>query len=88
MIFWAVDRIEGSVAVLLSDDGEEAAVPLRRLPSGVREGAVLRVARAPGGEPRWETARPDPEEGRSRLERARRLLEELSESDPGTDLDL
>ena len=35
-----VDRIEGSVAVLVID-GRESRVPLTRLPPGVREGVYL-----------------------------------------------
>ena len=42
MIF-AVDRIEGEWAVLEDENGRMADVPLADLPSGTRQGSVLRL---------------------------------------------
>ncbi|MFQ5890731.1 MAG: DUF3006 domain-containing protein [Gemmatimonadota bacterium] len=87
-VLLVVDRIEGSLAVLVSDSGDEETVPVRLLPSGVREGAVLRVTRDAAEGFLWSTARLDPAEAERRLDRARRMLEELSEQDTGSDLEL
>lgn len=39
----AVDRTEGELAVLVDDDGRTFDVPLAALPTGAREGSVLRL---------------------------------------------
>ncbi len=41
--FYAVDRLERNVAVLVSDRGETIEMPRLELPTGIREGSVLRV---------------------------------------------
>jgi hypothetical protein len=41
--FYAVNRIEASVAVLVDDQGRTASVPLDRLPAGTTDGTILRV---------------------------------------------
>jgi len=41
--YYAVDRIESGVAVLIDDQGRTASVPLDRLPAGTSDGIVLRV---------------------------------------------
>jgi hypothetical protein len=41
--FYAVDRLETAVAVLVDDQGRTASVPLDRLPAGTTTGIVLRV---------------------------------------------
>lgn len=57
---FAVDRLDGRLARLVSDDGTIADVPRRWLPSALREGSVVRVALHPGaGGPDWATAQPD-----------------------------
>lgn len=55
---FAVDRLDGRLARLISDDGTIADVPRRWLPSALGEGSVVRVALRPGG-PDWGTAQPD-----------------------------
>jgi hypothetical protein len=81
--FYAVDRIVGSRAVLLDDNGAEFEVMLSLLPEGTREGSVLRVKGSP---PEWETAALDAAERLRRLERARKELDRLKRSDPGGDI--
>ena len=39
---YVIDRIEESIAVLVSDSGEKMEVPLSGLPSGAHEGSCLR----------------------------------------------
>ena len=41
-MFYIIDRIEGSIAILVSDSGEKMEVPLSGLPSGAHEGSCLR----------------------------------------------
>lgn len=36
-----IDRFEGESAVLVFDDGKEIVWPIKNLPEGVKEGAVL-----------------------------------------------
>ncbi|MDR1410441.1 MAG: DUF3006 domain-containing protein [Oscillospiraceae bacterium] len=43
----ALDRIEGSIAVLETENGKYMDVPLAQLPEGTRQGSVLR--RRPNG---------------------------------------
>ena len=55
---FAVDRIDGRLATLIDANGAVADVPRRWLPSGLREGSIIRVVvRAIG--PDWATAEPD-----------------------------
>ena len=39
---YVIDRIEGSIAILVSDSGEKMEVPLSGLPSGAHAGSCLR----------------------------------------------
>lgn len=84
-----VDRLEGSVAVVVMDDGRQIDVPRRRLPKeGRREGAVMQVELNEKREPIWSTARVDRAEEQRRLEEARARLERLKSTDPGGDISL
>jgi hypothetical protein len=38
-----IDRFEGTEAVLVFDDGKELVWPIKNLPEGLKEGAVLRL---------------------------------------------
>ena len=51
-MFYSVDRIEGPLAVLQDDEGENRAVPLAELPEGLREGDVLCREGGAGAPPR------------------------------------
>ena len=88
MAFYAVDRIEGPVAVVVGDDGRSFEVPRQALPMGSREGTVLRIDGRAGEAPDWGLAVIDEEEKTRRLDQARRTLRELGESDPGGDVTL
>ena len=85
-VFYAVDRLEGQMAVLVGDD--ETTVDLRRsnLPPRVREGSVLRVEVGADGKPDWASAKIDDEERERRLKAAQERLNRMSESDPGGDI--
>jgi hypothetical protein len=83
---WVVDRVEPPVAVLIGDDDErQVDVPLRRLPAGLRAGAVLRVPVTDAG-PLWEAATADEELRRARLQDAEAALARLRRRDPGGDI--
>jgi hypothetical protein len=79
---YAVDRIEGPVAVLVGDDGVEIQVLRRLLPRGVKEGTVLRV------EGDWNTAVVDDAEHARRMREAEDVLRRLKARDPGGDVSL
>ena len=86
---FAVDRLEGDIAVLVGDDGRQLDIPRRQLPKdGQREGAVLRVEINEEGEPVWGHARVDREEERRRIADARERLRRLKATDPGGDISL
>jgi hypothetical protein len=55
---YAVDRLQGRLATLIAGDGTVADIPLRWLPSGLREGTVIKVAIGARG-PDWGTAQSD-----------------------------
>lgn len=85
---WVVDRVEGSIAVLIRDGDERTEdVSVRALPAGTREGSVLRVPEL-DGRPDWTAAVPDEDARRARLREAEEVLERLRRRDPGGDLKL
>ncbi|MCZ0935279.1 MAG: DUF3006 domain-containing protein [Gemmatimonadetes bacterium] len=85
---WVVDRVQGSIAVLIRDaDGRTADVPVGSLPGGSGEGAVLRVPEA-AGRPDWAAAALDEEARLARLREAEDVLRRLRRRDPGGDLKL
>ena len=43
MAYFRIDRIEGSAAYILADDGREFEVPRRALPDDASAGALLRL---------------------------------------------
>lgn len=45
-----IDRLEGKMAVLKTDDGDTVIWPKNKLPTGAREGAVLNFIIANDGE--------------------------------------
>jgi hypothetical protein len=86
--FYAVDRLERNIVVLVSDTGETIDMPRVELPGGVREGAVLRVRFGAQNLPDWSSAVIDQEEERRRLRDAKEMLDDLKRSDPGGDIKL
>lgn len=85
--YFAVDRIEKRIAVLIADDGTPsdmpvAAVPVKRL----KEGDVLKVEMTEDGSPAWTTATRDNEERRRRTAEAEKILKDLKSRDPGGDM--
>ena len=76
---WAIDRIEGGIAVLVADDGSGTTeVPLASLPPGSQEGSVLRDT---GGG--WAL---DEEARAERLRQGGAAMRGLRTRDPGGDL--
>jgi len=84
-VFFAIDRLEGQLAVLIADDGASVEVAKTSLPKRVREGTVLRVSLS-GGKPDWTSAKIDETERLRRLEDARKRLDQLGRNDPGGDI--
>jgi hypothetical protein len=85
---YVVDRLERSVAVLVSDSGETIEIPVLQLPRGVHEGSVLRAQVGARNLPDWSTAVLDEQEEERRLNQAKSLLDEMKRSDPGGDITL
>ena len=63
-------------------------MPRLELPTGLREGAVLRVRFGAQNLPDWSTAVIDKEEEKRRLREANEMLDDLKRSDPGGDIRL
>ena len=87
-VFYAVDRLEGQMAVLVGDDETTVDVLRRNLPARAREGTVLRVELGADGRPDWASAKIDDQERERRLKAAQERLKRMSESDPGGDIKL
>jgi len=85
---YAVDRIEGQVAVLVGDAATTVNVPESMLPPGAGEGSVLHVPLDGDGNPDWSSAVIDEAERERRLKVTRETLRRLRQSDPGGDLTL
>ena len=88
MPHYAVDRMEGRIAVLVADDGTPVDMPIPMLPAGAREGSVLLVPVGSDGTPNWTAAELDEAERGRRLKRARETLDRLRKRDPGGDIAL
>lgn len=86
--FYVVDRVEGSLAVIISDSEQEHLVSLTQLPGELREGDVLRPKLDCNGEPIWTTARFDKEESDRRKQNATATIHDLRRRDPGGDLSI
>lgn len=87
-IFVAVDRLEGSKAVLEADDGTEFIVPTSKLSPKPREGRVYRVPLAKDGTPDWPLAVLDAAEAKRRLEKLAAQMKKLAQRDTGEDIEL
>ena len=85
---YTVDRIEGELAILVGDSGEEHSVQLHQLPGGTTEGTVLRLIRDADGLLDWQSAQIDQTESKRRTQEAEDLLNKLRRRDPGGDVEL
>ncbi|HWO88386.1 MAG TPA: DUF3006 domain-containing protein, partial [Gemmatimonadales bacterium] len=83
---FAVDRIEGQIAVVVGDDGKAHDVARSELPQGTREGSVLRAPLLADGSVDWSHARLDEAERKRRLAESRERLDRLRSRDPGGDI--
>lgn len=77
--YYAVDQLNGQIAVLADDEGRSVALPLSRLPKGVKKGCVLSIRLDNAGTPSWSSAEIDDEEAKRRSEETGRLDEELKD---------
>jgi len=71
MAFFVINRLDGTTAIILSDDGREFEVPRRALPEEVDEGAVLRLNLEHPVTGDWSAAAVDAAERARRGDRAR-----------------
>lgn len=86
--YYAVDRIEGTTAVLVDDHAHTASVPMDRLPAGTREGVILRVTFVAENVPNWSQSAIDEAETARRAQEGKELLQELEKRDPGGDIEV
>ena len=68
--YYAVNQINGQIAVLTDDDGRSVALPLARLPAGVALGSMLSIRLDNAGTPSWSSAELDEEEARRRFSKS------------------
>ena len=88
MPYYAVDRIEGNIVIVVADDGTAIDVVRQELPTGAREGSVLQVPVDQAGAPAWNRAELDESERARREKKARQSLDRLRNRDPGGDITL
>jgi hypothetical protein len=73
----SIDRFEGDIAVLLTDDGHQINVPKTLLPKGVRAGDILTL-----------TIERDTEATKKVAKETRAIQDELKKTDTGGDISL
>lgn len=78
--WFSVDRFEGDYAVVVAETGGSADMPRWLLPSGTREGDVVRVRRDVTEAGSRLVLRVDQEEGRRMREEAIRLTRRLGKA--------
>ena len=77
--YYTVDQLNGQIAVLADDDGRSVALPVARLPKGVKKGSILAIRLDNAGTPSWSSAEIDEDEAKRRSEETERLNEELKD---------
>jgi len=77
--YYAVNQINGQIAVLADDEGRQVALPLARLPKGVTAGLVLSIRLDSAGTPSWSSAEIDFEEATRRAEDEEKLNNDLKD---------
>ena len=83
---WAVDRIEGDVAVLVSDaDSRAVQVSLTKLPEGTEEKSILHVFER-RDQPVWSSAVLDESIEIEKESDSEEIVEGLKQRDPGGDI--
>lgn len=61
-VHYAVDRIDGDVAVLVDDEGAVVTVSWLDLPEGTEEGSIVAIDFDDDGDPDWSSALLDEDE--------------------------
>lgn len=84
----AIDRIEGTTAILESDDGREFSVPVKTFENRPREGMMLRVPLNADGSPNWPVATVDRAAETKRRKDLDARVTNLKKGDRGGDLKL
>ena len=83
---WAVDRIEGDVAVLVSDTNNRIVeVNLKKLPKGTKEKSILHIFER-RDQPIWGSAVLDESIEVQRKKEMEAIVEDLKQRDPGGDI--
>ena len=83
----AVDRIEGTTAILETDDGTHYRVPVKSFPEKPSEGLVYRVP-LKDRKPEWPGAVADHVETDRRRKQLRKRMNDLRNRDSGGDIEL
>ena len=86
--YFSVDRLEGTIAVLVADDAVHYDVPPAELPRSINEGDVLVVSVSSSGAPDWRSATVDLAEKARRLARAKDALDRMRKRNRGGDITL
>jgi hypothetical protein len=84
----AVDRVEGRIVVLESDEGRRFDVPLRELKEKPVEGLVYSVPKDESGAPIWREAVADRAETDRRRNALQQRVDALRKRDKGGDVEL
>ena len=77
--YYAVDQLNGRIAVLADDEGRSVALPVARLPKGVTKGCVLLIRLDNAGTPAWSSAEIDEDEASLRAAEAEKLDEKFKD---------
>lgn len=84
---FVVDRVEGSMAVLVGEGDVQVEVPRKDLPAKCRtEGAMLQVPRKPDGTSDWKRSLRDSDAEKRRMADNYSRIERLKKRDPGGDV--
>lgn len=78
--YYAVDQLNGQIAVLADDEGRSVALPVSRLPKGVKKGSVLSIHLDNAGTPSWSSAEIDADEAKRRADEAERSDKESNDT--------
>ena len=84
----SIDRIEGTVAVAETDEGQHFEIAVKTFGEKPREGMIYRVPLDRSGKPDWPNAVPDPAEQAKRKSDLTARMNTLRKRDSGGDIEL
>ena len=83
---YAVDRLVAATAVLIDEHGHAIVIPKNRLGVTLEKGMILFIPVDSSGTPNWYKARVDQEAAEEARKETRKILDELEERDPDSDV--